>query len=254
MTNNLASPQVVMFTGGRDSTLAACHLMLQGIPVFLYSANSGCSLHRGVLAHRVDELRRRFGELVVGHIVEDISGAFRSIAIANIEADMLKYQKNLVLLGEKLAIHAHIVDFCLRNKIAVVNDGITAYQSDYAEQRLIARVFFVDMMAKYKIEYRSPIYEFAQSEDDVKYRLLQLGISTKSLEGISIFSDSFSVPSDKNIIDYLDEKMPIAIDVITFLSGNAFLHQGHEARVKLVNSKEPWPNAAPVHACDVATD
>lgn len=44
--------------------------------------------------------------------------------------------------------------------------------------------------------YQSPVYEFAQLADDVKYLLLQLGISTKSLEGISIFADSFTTPSD----------------------------------------------------------
>ena len=43
------NPQLVMFTGGRDSTLTACQLMLRGIPVHLFSANSGCSLHRDVL-------------------------------------------------------------------------------------------------------------------------------------------------------------------------------------------------------------
>ncbi|RSZ56525.1 hypothetical protein HF313_28695 [Massilia atriviolacea] len=208
-----------MFTGGRDSTLAACHLMLQGIPVQLYSANSGCSLHRGILAHRVDELRRRFGELVVGHTVEDISGAFRAIAIEHIEADILKYRKNLVLLGEKLAIHAHLVDFCRRNGIAVVNDGITNYQKEFPEQRLVAKEFFVKMMDKFDIAYHSPIYEFAQSADDVKYKLLQLGISTKSLEGVSIFGDSFTTPSDEVILSYLQEKAPLAMNIIDFLSG-----------------------------------
>ncbi|WP_198420906.1 hypothetical protein [Massilia atriviolacea] len=214
-----APTQLVMFTGGRDSTLAACHLMLQGIPVQLYSANSGCSLHRGILAHRVDELRRRFGELVVGHTVEDISGAFRAIAIEHIEADILKYRKNLVLLGEKLAIHAHLVDFCRRNGIAVVNDGITNYQKEFPEQRLVAKEFFVKMMDKFDIAYHSPIYEFAQSADDVKYKLLQLGISTKSLEGVSIFGDSFTTPSDEVILSYLQEKAPLAMNIIDFLSG-----------------------------------
>jgi hypothetical protein len=208
-----------MFTGGRDSTLAACHLMLQGVPVQLYSANSGCSLHRGILAHRVDELRRRFGELVMGHTVEDISGAFRAIAIEHIETDILKHTKNLVLLGEKLAIHAHLVDFCRRNDISVVNDGITNYQKDFPEQRLVAKEYFVKMMEKFDIEYRSPIYEFAQSSDDVKYKLLQLGISTKSLEGVSIFGDSFTTPSDEVILSYLQEKTPLALSIIDFLSG-----------------------------------
>ncbi|MBA5607404.1 hypothetical protein H3H36_18770 [Duganella sp. FT3S] len=208
-----------MFTGGRDSTLAACHLMLQGIPVQLYSANSGCSLHRGILSHRVDELRRRFGELVVGHTVEDISGAFRAIAIEHIETDILKHKKNLVLLGEKLAIHAHLVDFCRRNDISVVNDGITNYQKEFPEQRLVAKEYFVKMMEKFDIAYRSPIYEFAQSSDDVKYKLLQLGISTKSLEGVSIFGDSFTTPSDEVILSYLQEKTPLAMSIIDFLSG-----------------------------------
>ncbi|KMQ72768.1 YcfA protein [Candidatus Burkholderia pumila] len=115
MTEN--APQLVMFTGGRDSTLAASHLMLQGMPVHLWSGNSGCSLHRGIIAYRVDELRQRFGYLVVKHVVQDISGAFRTIAIAEFEDDILHYRKNLVLLGEKVAIHAHIIDYCIRNNI-----------------------------------------------------------------------------------------------------------------------------------------
>jgi len=219
MNDTSVRTQLVMFTGGRDSTLAACYLMLQGIPVHLYSANSGCSLHRGILAHRVDELKNRFGELVVAHTVEDISGTFRSIAIENIEGDILKYRKNLVLLGEKLAIHAHLIDFCRRHDIAVINDGITHYQQEFPEQRLVAKEYLVDLMQEFSIQYNSPIYEFAQSSDDVKYRLLQLGISTKSLEGVSIFGDSFTTPSDDTIISYLREKTPLALNIVKFLSG-----------------------------------
>ena len=73
--------QLVMFTGGRDSTLAACSLMLRGIPVHLYTANSGCSLHRDVLEVRVREMRSRFGGLVLRHVKQDISGSFRSLAL-----------------------------------------------------------------------------------------------------------------------------------------------------------------------------
>ena len=221
MKNASVKTQLVMFTGGRDSTLAACYLMLQGIPVHLYSANSGCSLHRGILSHRVEELKNRFGDLVVEHTVEDISGTFRSIAIENIEGDILKYRKNLVLLGEKLAIHAHLIDFCRRHDIEVINDGITHYQQEFPEQRLVAKEYLVDLMQEFGIKYHSPIYEFAQSQDDVKYRLLQLGISTKSLEGVSIFGDSFSTPSDDTILAYLREKTPLALNIVKFLSGES---------------------------------
>ncbi len=75
-------------------------------------------------------------------------------------------------------------------------------------------------MVNFGIQYRSPIYESSQSEEDVKYRLLQLGISTKSLEGISIFGDSFSAPSDETVFAYLHEKAPVALNIIKFLSGD----------------------------------
>jgi hypothetical protein len=211
--------QLVMFTGGRDSTLAASHLMLQGVPVHLWSGNSGCSLHRGILAYRVDELRQRFGELVVGHVVQDISGAFRTIAIAELEDDILRHRKNLVLLGEKIAIHAHVIDYCARKGIKTINDGIAFYQKEFPEQRMVAKDYFVDFMRGYGITYNSPIYDFAKSAEDVKYRLLQIGVSTKSLEGVSIFADSFSVPSDETILSYLRQKEPYCRDIISFLAG-----------------------------------
>lgn len=219
MENN---QQLVMFTGGRDSTLVAVHLMLKGISVHLYTASSGCSLHRGILSHRVEELKNRFGELVVCHHVEDISGAFRSLAIETLEADILQDRKNLVLLGEKIAIHAHIIDYCKRNGITIINDGITYYQKEFPEQRLVAKEYFVDFMKAYGIEYHSPIYEYAKSQDDVKYRLLQAGISTKSLEGLSIFADSFTPASDEVIINYLKRKEEKCRDIILFLSGGIF--------------------------------
>lgn len=213
--------ELVLFTGGRDSTLAACTRMLQNIPVQLLTMNSGCSLHREVLSYRVKELQERFGSLVLGHQVENISGSFRSIALINIESDMKKYQKNLILLGEKLAIHVHAVAVCKKTGLAVVNDGLTRYQIEFAEQRETARTFFYDWMAEFGIEYRSPIYDYATTEERVKIRLAQLGLSTKSLEGATMFADSFSTPSDEVVHQYLVNKRRIAQDILSFLlSGN----------------------------------
>jgi hypothetical protein len=86
-------------------------------------------------------------------------------------------------------------------------------------------------MSQYGLEYRSPIYEFATSADSVKYRLLQLGLATKSLEGISIFADSFTTPSDKTVLAYLRQKEPLCRDIIDFLSGTAFTHAPAELAV-----------------------
>lgn len=218
MTSVSTSPQLVMFTGGRDSTLAASVLMLKEIPVVLFTGDSKCGLHREVFKYRIEELRRRFGSLVVDHVVEDVSGAFRAIALEDIESDILKHRKNLILLGEKLALHVHVVNFCKRQGIETINDGIVSYQRDLPEQRQIAKDFLVKFMADYEIDYQSPIYEVS-SQDDVKYKLLQLGLATKSLEGVSIFGDTFSVPSDEAIRSYLEEKAPLARRIVSFLMG-----------------------------------
>jgi predicted subunit of tRNA(5-methylaminomethyl-2-thiouridylate) methyltransferase len=231
ISSNKLGHQLVMFTGGRDSTLTAASLMLKGIPVHLFTANSGCSLHRSILKLRVDELKNRFGDLVITHEVKDISGSFRSIAIVDIEVDIITFKKNLVLLGEKIAIHAHVIDYCHRNDIKIINDGIALYQQDFPEQRMVAREYFVKFISEYGIDYRSPIYEFATSADNVKYRLLQLGLSTKSLEGISIFADSFSTPSDNCILRYLHAKEVISRDIVEFLSGRSFVSNSEEDRL-----------------------
>ena len=210
------TPQLVMYSGGRDSTLVACKLMLKNIPVFLFSANSGCSLHRGPLQDRIDHLRSRFGKLIVAHKVEDVSGTFRSIALENIEQDFLKYKKNLVLLGEKLAIHVHAIDICKRQGMTIVNDGINRYQNDFPEQRDVARVFLKSFTQSYGIDYRSPIYD-SPSMLYVKHRLMQLGLSAKSLEGVTIFGDTFSSPSDEVVLQYLKDKQSIAEEITSFL-------------------------------------
>ena len=75
-------------------------------------------------------------------------------------------------------------------------------------------------MKGYGITYESPIYDWAQSPDDVKYKLLQLGLSTKSLEGLSVFADSFTTPSDEVVLQYLRDKERKAVDIIDFFQGS----------------------------------
>lgn len=215
---SITEPQAVLFSGGRDSTLVACKLMLRGIPVVLYSANSGASLHRGLLQFRVSELRERFGELIVDHVIDDISGTFHDIAIRDIEQDILKYKKNLVLLGEKLAIHVHVAKLCAERGISKVSDGVVTYQQEFPEQKEVALDFLREFMRTYGIEYDSPIYEI-ESEDEVKYGLLRLGLCTKSLEGISLFADSSTEPSAEGVLAYLEEKEPLAHEILAFLMG-----------------------------------
>lgn len=213
--------QIVLFTGGRDSTLVASTLMMRNIPVCLLSADSGCSIHRDVTKYRIKELIKRFGEhLVIEYKTLDISGTFRSIALKDIESDILTYKKNLIVLGEKLALLVHAVDFCLRNNYTDINTGYTKYQEEFPEQRGPAIKFFEDFLGHYGINFYQPIYEDAKSVEYVKYRLMQIGLSNKPLEGSTLFGDTFSVADNQTILEYLHSKQVQAHGHVEFLTQN----------------------------------
>lgn len=217
---------LILFSGGRDSTLVACEQMLAGNPVVLFTADNKCSLHRELLPLRIEELRQRFGSSAFQHILEDISGTFRSLALEQIETDILHYKKNLVLLGEKLAIHVHAALYCRNHGITKIYDGCVSYQDTLPEQRMVAITLLQHFAHLYGLHYSCPIYHL-NSEQMVKSKLLQLGLSTKSLEGISIFADTFSHPTDDIVSEYLKMKIPEARDILTFMLGDT----DHEATV-----------------------
>ncbi len=226
-------PQVVLFTGGRDSTLTASLLMMRNIPVCLLSANNGCSIHRDVTEYRIKELTARFGQdLLVEHKTLDIAGTFRSIALKDIESDILTHKKNLIVLGEMFALLAHAVDFCLRNGYSDINAGYTRYQEDFPEQRRQAIEFFIAFLNSYGINFHQPIYEDATSVEYVKYRLMEIGLSNKPLEGSTLFSDTFSVADTQTIVNYLKSKNDLAHEHVKFLTQNfAFRNQDRKANV-----------------------
>jgi hypothetical protein len=215
--------QVVLFSGGRDSTLTASLLMMKNIPVYLLSANSGASVHRDVTQYRIRELIKKFGEnLVVGYKTLDISGTFRSIALEHIEQDILTDQKNLIVVGEMLAIMAHVTDFCLRSQLSVVNCGFTKYQEEFPEQRGSSIAFLSNFLKKYHIHLECPIYKDATTIEYVKYKLLQIGLSNKPLEGSTLFSDTFSRADDQTILNYLERKEILTHEHVKFLTQNLF--------------------------------
>ncbi|RID88372.1 hypothetical protein D1953_04095 [Peribacillus asahii] len=207
----------VLFTGGRDSSLVASLEALQGNEVHLLTCNSGIGIGSELSQIRVDQLKARFPEQIACREILPTYGLFRSVAIENLEADFRRWGINLVLLGDKLAIHAAATVYCLQNGISRMVDGCVGYQEDLAEQKEVAIELLKDFERQYGIEYESPIYNYG-SKDDVKYALLTLGLSSKSLEGVSIFGDAFSEPSEQQVQEYIIDKLPIChrhVDLMT---------------------------------------
>ncbi|CEC08616.1 hypothetical protein [Staphylococcus epidermidis] len=207
----------VLFTGGRDSSLVACLESLKDKEVHLITCNSGIGIKSELSEIRVKELIERFPNNIVGRTILPTYGLFRSIAIKNLELDFKKWGINLVLLGDKLAIHAAATVYCLENGIKKIVDGCVGYQKDLAEQKNIAIELFKDFEAKYNISYECPIYNFGD-QDDVKYALMKFGLSSKSLEGVSIFGDAFSEPTEQIVAEYIQDKLSICEEHVDFMT------------------------------------
>lgn len=111
-------PQVaVLFSGGRDSSLAACLFALKGYRVHLLSFVSGIGIKSDISDYRYNELHTRFPHHILGRESIPIFGLFRKIAIVNIEEDFAKYKVNLILVGEKMAMHAAAIVYCQQHAI-----------------------------------------------------------------------------------------------------------------------------------------
>lgn len=152
----------------------------------------------------------------------DVSGTFRSIALEHIEQDILTDKKNLIVVGEMLAIMVHVVDFCLRSQLSIVNCGFTKYQEEFPEQRETSIEFISNFLKIYNIYLDCPIYKDATTIEFVKYKLLQIGLSNKPLEGSTLFSDTFSRADDQTILNYLERKKIMAYEHVKFLTQDLF--------------------------------
>ncbi len=204
---------LVLFSGGRDSSLATCLLATGGRRVHLLTCNNGVCIGGDLSQHRYVELQTALGQRLDGRTVASSMGLFRRIALQDIESDFARFGKNLILLGSQLATHTEGIVYCLDHGIKSMAAGSTKYQEHFPEQMGVARERLLSFCVEYGIEYLLPVGDFA-SEDDVKYRLLDYGISTKSLEAVSIFSDTFSQPTVDQVAEYIDLKLPICREYI----------------------------------------
>lgn len=206
----------ILFTGGKDSSLVACLEAVKGNEVHLLTCNSGIGIKSELSQLRVEELVDRFPEANITRKILSTSGLLRTIGIQNIETDIKRWGVNMVLLADKMAIHSAATVYCLNNGITDMYDGVVKYQNDLVEQKIVAMDFFKRFEKEYGINYSSPIYDFG-TRKEVKYALLDFGISNKSLEGVSIFGDSFSEPEDWMIEEYMNEKIHYCRNYIDFM-------------------------------------
>lgn len=210
---------LVLFSGGRDSSLAACLEANAGRDLLLMTARTGATIATDVVSNRVEEIRRAFPSIAVEWHQPHSAGIFRRIAIANIESDFAKYKTNLILLGHQLAIQCEGITLALRRGIPRVISGFSGYQADeYMEQMPVAISVSRRLFKAYDLTFETPIAGY-ESLNEVKFQLLDFGVTTKSLEAVSLFADSFSAPINGAVEDYMISKIPTCTAYIKLKTG-----------------------------------
>ncbi len=210
---------IVLFSGGRDSSLAACLEANAGRKIILMTARTGATIETDVVSSRVDEIIRAFPDADVEWCLPHSMGIFRRIAIASIESDFARFKTNLILLGHQMAIQCEAISLAIQRGVSRVVSGFSSYQADeYMEQMPAAISFSESLFSAYGISFETPIKSY-ESLDAVKFQLLDFGVTTKSLEAVSLFADSFSVPEPDSVVAYMKSKIGTCASYIKLKTG-----------------------------------
>ena len=156
--------------------------------VVLFSGGIDCSL--------VSLLLRKEGYRV--HLLHYDHGASISNGLHRIRFQELKN-----LMGEENILLQELSHRGLFRKLALAN-----IENDFPEQNGVALEIFRGLYEKYGIEYKTLLSE-VNSAKDVKYRLLDNGISIQSMEDTCLFSNTFNKAEEKSIKEFLNARLPI---------------------------------------------
>lgn len=211
------TPVAIMFSGGRDSTLAAAFYAEQSHALHLLTFDQSCRIPDDVVRARVSELRRRWPDTHTVWAPLSVSKALRDIALIDLIDDAKRYHKNLICLGSALAMIARSIEYCRSRRISILAAGYSGYQTHFPEQSDTAVQFFSTFAREYGIELRCPS-RTRQAEEESKELLDALGLSTKALEPTSMWDWTYAENVDPDLIrQYLTDKRPIAQHYIQIL-------------------------------------
>ncbi len=205
-----ASSAAVLFSGGRDSTLAALICHRDGKYLHLLSFDSGIGYGGELREVRVRELTRVLGSASFSWQLIPNYGLVRKICFSELADDIRQDGYQQILLGESLAMTARAIAYCLQYRVPILVSGASGYQSSFAEQQPEAVDFVRILCGDYGIEFLAPVLGY-ESEQRVKDELVLAGLSGKSLEASTILADLEVPVSSEVVLQYLKRKRP-AVD------------------------------------------
>jgi len=177
----------VLFSGGKDSTLAAIRLLENDCEIHLLTMVHDAMKWESQIEHvqaRVEELRKNFPESNITWKRINCTYYFKKIGVECLEEDVKKYNMMiLICMACKVAMHYSAIHYCVRNGIRYLADGSNNGEGcrwmEWSEEVLRE---FCSFSKKYGIMYCCPVYNSIGSKKNVKDILTRYGIYTKSLE------------------------------------------------------------------------
>jgi hypothetical protein len=161
---------LLMFSGGRDSTIAAARLARQQRPLILVTVSSDHLVG-------IDRVRRRLQEL--SSIVPAETPWLVVRQPSELRTDTSFYEQTCLPCH-----HAYVVISGVLARLSGVHRlafGYTGYQSDWPEQTPLAIGSLMRVLAKHQIELELPV-EAIRASIEAIHELLELGLTTDAME------------------------------------------------------------------------
>jgi hypothetical protein len=159
-----------MFSGGRDSSIAAVRLAKQGIPLHLVTVSSGHLLG-------IENVRRRLVELKP--LLPPSTKWLQVRQPYDLKTDTSFYEMTCLPCH-----HSYVVVSCIiaaKHEVQRLAFGYARYQSNWPEQTPWAIERLRSVLSAYGIALDLPVYDLASRESAIEI-LSDFGISTASLE------------------------------------------------------------------------
>lgn len=186
----------IMFTGGQDSTAAACELLKQGHKVHLLSFNNGICIRLSKPLDRANELSRVFGNENIKHESIDSQETMQFLR-TNSKKIIKEYKSPLVFdLICRFAMEINTIIYCKKNNVNRVADGNNVAQGQiFIQQKQYLDI--VDAFYKeYNIESIHPVYFRSQTRNTNLKILSENGLDegNKFFEKLNISSQLLNQP------------------------------------------------------------
>ena len=209
-----------LFSGGADSTLAACLLARSFDEVRLITYTSFSFLAEEMALSRLEKMRARFPDVEFVHLFIPIDAFYREISRRDYFRTLMRYGVLAIspCRACMLAMHWRHLLYCLQNGICHASDGVAAGAEEFVEQNpRILMPMLKGLYARFKIAYENPVYQEGLSTDEELYRL-----------GITEQSQVKRTPEDRQII--CSQQILFAMTMRVFLSRHTFTEYEETSR------------------------